>query len=167
MAKRMTTAAVLNYRPAKRRREIPDGGCPGLHLVVQPSGVKSWALRFRRPDGRPAKLTLGRLDGSGKEMEGEPVVGQMLTLPAARRLAAEIMRQRAMGRDVAADVKIAKRRQRLAHAELAANSFGAAARDYIEYARRRGQRRWREAAKFIGLDADLEPVAGGARRSLG
>ena len=162
MAKRMTTAAVSNYRPARKRREIPDAGSPGLYLVVQTSGIKSWALRFRRPDGKSAKLTLGRLDPSGNEMEGEPVIGQLLTLPAARRLATDVMRQRALGRDVVADAKAANRRKRQAHAELAANSFGKAAAAYIAYAKRRGQRRWREAAKFLGLDPDsLEPLAGG------
>lgn len=43
----------------KRRVEIPDGIVPGLYLVVQPSGKKSWALRFRY-GGKPAKLTFGR-----------------------------------------------------------------------------------------------------------
>src|SRR4051794_23648098 len=47
-----------------RRVEIPDGGLVGLYLVIQPSGSKSWAVRYRH-GGRPAKLTLGpypRLD---------------------------------------------------------------------------------------------------------
>jgi hypothetical protein len=49
MAKTMTAAAVKNYRPGDGRREIPDGGCPGLYLVIQTSGHRSWAMRFRRP----------------------------------------------------------------------------------------------------------------------
>lgn len=31
----------------------------GLYLIVQPSGHKAWAVRYRRPDGKPAKLTIG------------------------------------------------------------------------------------------------------------
>jgi Arm DNA-binding domain len=103
MAKTMTAAAVKHYRPGQRRREIPDGGCPGLYLVIQASGYRSWAMRFRRPNGKPAKLTLGLVDLSGQEAESEPVLDSPLTLASARRLAAEIHRQRAMGRDVLAD----------------------------------------------------------------
>ena len=59
MSKPLTAAAVTKMKPGKVRREIPDGGCPGLYLVIQPSGAKGWALRYRRPDDRPAKLVLG------------------------------------------------------------------------------------------------------------
>src|SRR5262245_21153459 len=47
MAKSLTAIAVEKARAGSVRREIPDGGCRGLYLVVQPSGVKSWALRYR------------------------------------------------------------------------------------------------------------------------
>src|SRR5437660_7751968 len=102
MAKQLTAAAVRNFRPGGARREIRDGGAQGLWLVVQSTGHKSFALRFRRPSGKPAKLTLGPVDLSGREAEGDPVLGQPLTLASARRLAAEVHRQRAMGRDVVA-----------------------------------------------------------------
>ena len=60
----LTVAAVRSIGATPKRREIPDARAPGLYLVIQPkpSGAKSWALRFRRPDGRPAKLTLGPVD---------------------------------------------------------------------------------------------------------
>jgi hypothetical protein len=112
MAKTLTAVAVKNFRPGKGRREIPDGGCPGLYLVIQTSGHRSWALRFRRPSGRPAKLTLGLVDLSGKEAESVPVLGQPLTLASARRVAADIGHQRALGRDVVSDYDASRRRQR-------------------------------------------------------
>ena len=112
MAKTMTAAAVKNYRPREGRREIPDGGCAGLYLLIQASGHRSWAMRFRRPNGKAAKLTLGPVDLSGKEAESEPVLDSPLTLASARRLAAEIHRQRAMGRDVVADYDASRRRQK-------------------------------------------------------
>jgi hypothetical protein len=59
MAKVLTAAAIARYRPGKTRREIPDGGARGLRLIVQVGGFKSFALRFRKPGGVPAKLTLG------------------------------------------------------------------------------------------------------------
>ena len=102
MPKILTDAAVRKYRGGKTRREIRDCGAQGLFLIVQPSGAKSWALRYRRPDGRPTKLTLGPVDFSGKEPGGEPVVGTPLSLASARALAAEQHRQRKRGIDVAA-----------------------------------------------------------------
>ena len=60
MIKALTPKTVENLKsdPTKRL-EIPDPGLTGLYLVVQPSGVKAWALRYRFA-GKPAKLTLGR-----------------------------------------------------------------------------------------------------------
>ncbi len=151
MAKTMTAAAVKNYRPGDGRREISDGGCPGLYLVIQASGHRSWAMRFRRPNGKPAKLTLGPVDLSGKEAESEPVLDSPLTLASARRLAAEIHRQRAMGRDVIADYDASRRRQKSEYESRAQNTFASAARDFIEQYASKKTRRWRETARLLGL----------------
>ena len=113
MPKMLTTAAVLKLKPAADRREIPDAGAAGLYLVVQPSGAKSWALRFRRPNGDRAKLVLGPLDAS-KEMVGDPQIGQPLTPAAARTLAGQINRRRAMGIDVIAVRRSERHRRRRA-----------------------------------------------------
>lgn len=59
MAKALTTKAIEAAKPDDSRREIPDPALSGLYLVIQPSGVKSWALRYRYA-GKPKKLTLGR-----------------------------------------------------------------------------------------------------------
>lgn len=59
MARALTTKAVEAAKPSGNRQEIPDGIVAGLYLVVQPSGGKSWALRYRHA-GKPCKLTLGR-----------------------------------------------------------------------------------------------------------
>src|SRR5262245_28535482 len=63
MAKKLTALAVTRAKPKTindklTRNELPDAGCTGLYLVVQPSGVKSWVTRYRY-HGRPIKLTLG------------------------------------------------------------------------------------------------------------
>ena len=151
MAKRLTAAAVNKYRPGKGRREIPDGGCPGLYVVIQAGGHRSWAMRFRRPSGKSAKLTLGPVDLSGKEFENEPVFGTPLTLASARRLAADIHHQRAMGRDVVADYEASKRRQRSEREIRAKSTFAVAAHDFIEGHAKRKTRRWREQARLLGL----------------
>jgi integrase len=53
----LTDRGVAQVEPQAKRFEIADVTMPGLYLVVQPSGVKSWAVRLRR-DGKPAKITL-------------------------------------------------------------------------------------------------------------
>lgn len=59
MPKALTAQSVERIKPDPQRRlEIPDAVLPGLYLVVQPSGAKSWAVRYRF-SGKPRKLTLG------------------------------------------------------------------------------------------------------------
>ncbi len=62
MSKQILTARRIDaIKPDPSRRvEIPDGLLPGLYLIVQPSGAKSWALRTRI-NGSTAKITLGKL----------------------------------------------------------------------------------------------------------
>jgi integrase len=55
---RLNVKSVETERPSKARREIPDAYLPGLYLIVQPSGAKSWAVRYRH-EGRPRKHTIG------------------------------------------------------------------------------------------------------------
>jgi integrase len=58
MSNRLTAKAVENVKPGKARREVADGEIRGLYLAVQPSGAKSFVLRYRHA-GRPRKLTIG------------------------------------------------------------------------------------------------------------
>jgi len=155
MAKTLTAAWVKKAKPDRARREIPDAGATGLHLVIQPSGSKSWALRFRRPDGRPAKLTLGPVDFGEREITGEPVLGQPLTVVAARALAATLNRERARGSDLVADRQAEKRRQEVESAERGERTFQALAREFVTtYKTKKYQqkpRRWRENAGLLGF----------------
>ncbi len=85
MARALTVKSTEAAKPdPSKRQEIPDGALSGLYLVVQPSGVKSWALRYRFA-GKPAKLTLGRW----------PVMG----LSEARAAAAAAIQQVEHGTD--------------------------------------------------------------------
>lgn len=71
-AKRLTEKGVQNLRPGNTRVEHPDTVVPGLRLVVQPSGRKSWAIRGRL-HGKTLKYTfatypavlLGSIDQDG------------------------------------------------------------------------------------------------------
>jgi integrase len=109
-------------------------------------------LRFRRPNGKPAKLTLGPVDFSGKEPEADPVIGAPLTLAAARALAADQHRQRKRGVDVAARHVADKRRAKQSAASAAGNSFAALARCFIDEYAKPNTRRWRDTAALFGLD---------------
>jgi integrase len=152
-------------RPAKDRLEIPDAGCPGLYFVIQPSGAKGWALRYRRPDGRPAKLVLGSVfakSPEAKEPDTAPSIGGHLTLAAAHRLVTALRHEIAQGRDPAAAHMKSKQDRRTAAAHASANTFAAAACDFIEQHARKKVRRWEELARLLGLWPDtLEPIPKG------
>ena len=59
LAKVLTQIGIDRLKPSNQRQEIPDASLSGLYLVVQPTGIKSFAVRYRH-DGRPRKLTIGR-----------------------------------------------------------------------------------------------------------
>lgn len=84
-AKVLTVQSVERYKPVPERRlEIPDATLPGFYLVVQPSGAKSWAIRYRIA-GKPRKYTIGTY----------PV----FALADARRVARDALQMAALGRD--------------------------------------------------------------------
>lgn len=90
MPVKLSALAVSNAKAKLQRYEIADSEQPGLRLVVQPSGVKSWAYRYEREDGTAVKVTLGRATGPGS-----------LTLQHARNAANDARRLRATGKDPA------------------------------------------------------------------
>lgn len=96
---------VKNAAPRDRRYEIADSLQPGLRLVVQPSGAKSWAYRYEREDRKGVKVTLGRAAGPGA-----------LTLQQARDAANDARRLRSTGGDPA-DRRRGERRAEAARIE--------------------------------------------------
>ena len=83
MAK-LTSKAVETIKPIATRQEIPDNLLPGLYLIVQPSGARSWAVRYRH-NGRPRKHTLGPYPA--------------IDLKSARTLGTKALRAAAEGHD--------------------------------------------------------------------
>jgi integrase len=162
----LTTASLHKFKSTTQPREISDGQS-GLRLLVHPiwhdkkgkprAGTKAWIMRFRR-DGKPAKLTLGRvhlLEANEEEPNSEPIIGGLLTLRAARRLAAQISQQRAQGIDVIGTYATQKSRERSRAEEAAANTFTGLALEFVRdhKVRRWGTRprRWRGDAAILGL----------------
>lgn len=94
MAKPLTAKAVEAIQPEPPKRlEIPDPGLTGLYLIVQPTGGKGWAFRYRF-GGKPSKLTLGKWPDMG--------------LAEARRAAADAMAKIEEGNDPAEEKRAAK-----------------------------------------------------------
>jgi integrase len=155
----LTAAAIKKYVPLSKRRRIRDLGSQSLYLIIEPSGFKSFEMRFRRPDGRPGKIRLGKYDPTDREIDGDPVVGQQLTLHAARTLASKLHRERKLGRDVIGDHKAIRQRQRAEIEQRVATNLGSCLREFfVEHkVRKRGTRprRWRETARLLGLDYPL------------
>lgn len=64
MARVLTAKSVEAAKPGSTRKELPDAAMPGFYLVVQPSGAKSFAYRYRAGK-KSRKLTLGKYPAFG------------------------------------------------------------------------------------------------------
>jgi integrase len=153
----LTPLAVKSAKSAQVRREIPDPGCKGLYLVLQPSGSKSWAFRYRFA-GKPKKLTLGPVY-RGKDEPENATLDHPNTLAGARKLAGEAALLVAKGIDPAKHKKREQHQARL-RAEnselLDRDTIEAVARVFIEKYAMTNTREtsWLETARLIGLKPD-------------
>jgi integrase len=111
MSNRLTAKTVENIRPGDARREVPDGEVRGMYLVIQPSGAKSYVLRYRHA-GKPRKLTIGPVE---------------MGLGEARKLAASARVAIATGKDPAGEKTLGK-----AAVKEAAHEARRAKRDVVE-----------------------------------
>jgi integrase len=109
MPTRLTDLAIKNLKPGPVRQEIRDPGCDGLYVIVQPTGYKSFAARFRFA-GKPKKLSL-----------------EATSLAAARREAAAALHEAKEGRDPTAAKQQAKAEERT----QAATTFRSVAEKYM------------------------------------
>ena len=93
----LTDLSIKKQALPEKRRELPDGKIAGLYLVLQPSGAKSWALRYRVA-GKPAKLTIGPYPA--------------IDLATARKRAQEAIGELAGGKDPAVAKQAARETRR-------------------------------------------------------
>ncbi|PVE20574.1 integrase [Microvirga sp. KLBC 81] len=132
----LTARSVENAKPdPSRRLELPDGALPGFYLVVQPSGAKSWAVRYR-VSGKPKKFTLGPYP--------------RLTLADAREQARAALRTASEGRDPSV-VRAAAELEAEAVSKL---RFGAVVAEFIERYAKPRNRTWPETERLL-TRADL------------
>lgn len=139
MAKALTAAALDKFKAdPEKRLEIPDGLLTGLYFVIQPSGGKSWAVRYRY-QGKPRKLAIGRYPA--------------FDLAAAREAAKLALRKVQEGADPAAEKQEAKASVK---GEDAASKtrFDAVVRTFLVRYAKPKNRSWKETARQIGLVAD-------------
>jgi integrase len=118
----MTALGAAALAPKAARKEYPDSGkgaVAGLRLVVQPSGHKSWCVRYGFA-GKDRKYTIGDFD--------------KIALKDARKLAANVLLKVAGGTDPQA-VKVDERRQEKANDS--AITLGTAYTDYLKYVDKR------------------------------
>jgi integrase len=92
--KGLTEAAIKHFPFPASRQEIADGLLPGLYLQLEPSGTRSWVVRYRA-GGRTRKQTLGRWPA--------------IPLAAARNLARDAILAVKQGRDPAREKRDARR----------------------------------------------------------
>ena len=98
----LTDVSIKKLRLPEKRKEVPDGRVTGLYLIVQPSGAKSWALRYRAA-GAPRKLTIGPYPS--------------VDLATARKRAQEALGDVAGGKDPAAVKQASKAMARAERAD--------------------------------------------------
>ena len=109
MVQTLTARTIETLKPGPARREIADRHMPGLYLVLQPSGAKSWAVRYRHV-GTPRKHTLGSYPA--------------IDLKSARSLASKALRAVAEGRDPG--------REKMQESTAKPDTVEAVARQFVE-----------------------------------
>ena len=134
----LTDAAVRKKKPKEGKRiEIHDGR--GLYLIIQSTGAKSWAYRYRVA-GKSRKLTLGTF----------PIID----VAKARSLCSAAALKTKAGGDPAVEHR---------HALAADDNFERVARLFVERYARPKNRTWEQTARWLGL----APGEGGELVSIG
>jgi integrase len=136
MARGFTDIEIRNLQAGDTRREVPDPGASNLYVVIQPSGKKSFCVRYRF-NGKPRKLTLK----SGVSLAG------------ARKLAGDAMYEVEQGRDPAETKKDTRAKLKAAKA----NTVQALCESYLK--REGGKLRTEHARKLV-LERLVYPAIG-------
>jgi integrase len=153
-----TGSALTKFKAdPHNRREIPDGVLSGLYFVIQPTGKKSWAVRYRidgyDKNGQPAKVT--RKFTLGNYLAGDDVKLAGEELKRIRREAADILDRVRRGEDPGAEKQIAKRAPA---DDVTRDLFRSVVERYLkEYASKR--RNFPEKARLLGMRRDGEAWA--------
>jgi integrase len=132
----LTDLEIKRLPLPEKRREISDGKIAGLYLIVQASGAKSWALRYRI-DGAPKKFTIGPYPA--------------IDLATARKRAQEAAGEVAGGKDPAA-IKQASRTAAKAERVAQVDLVERVVELFVERHAKPKTRDWRETARMLAKD---------------
>jgi integrase len=134
----LTDVQIKKLALPDARKEVPDGKVSGLYLVVQPSGAKSWAVRYRVA-GQPKKLTLGPYPA--------------IDLATARKRAQEAVGDVAGGKDPSAEKKASRAAVR-AERTAEDNRLARIAASYVDrYVKREVGKAWgREIERLFRVE---------------
>ena len=139
----LTDVEVRKWAATDRRQEIPAGGAPGVYLIVQPTGMKSWAVRYSR-GGKVKKVTLGPYPA--------------LSLAEARKRALGIAADVSNGGDPVKEKKT--ERQAVARAPDQVRTVKAIADEFLKrHTDEKNGARWAAETKRI-LDRNILPAIG-------
>ena len=83
---KLTKTLVEKETPGVSQRYVWDDECKGFGVKIFVSGAKSFVFQYRTPEGKPARLTIGKLSDT-------------LTVDQARKIANERLRDVLNGRD--------------------------------------------------------------------
>jgi integrase len=137
----LTDVSIRKTNPSAKRQEIRDDGAPGLYLIVQPTGAKSFAARYSR-EGKVLKTTIGPY----------PAV----TLADARRQALQIAAAVASG----ADPQSEKRTARVAASVPAERTVKMVADEFLtRHTAEKNGARWAAETKRI-IERNILPAIG-------
>jgi len=133
MARKLTALAVTAFRAKEDRYEVPDGGCRGLYLLVQPSGKRRFCVRYR-------------FKGVSKKLTLDPG----LTLAQARAVAAAALLDVEQGNDPAILKFDARAKAAKVAADVAADTIEARAATFIaQYVEKRTGAENQRQARYV------------------
>jgi hypothetical protein len=138
-------------------------------LVVQPSGAKSWAVRYRHA-GKPRKLTLGRVIviERGEAEPEAPAIDGALTLAAARKLATEALLKVKQGIDPAKQKQVEIGTAKDVAAVRAEDTVENLGEQFIErYCKPKGNRTWARTKAYFDNLASKRAIKRCAPRPYG
>jgi len=158
MSKTLSVKFIANAKPGAARLEIPDAACPGLYLIVNPTGAKSWAVRYRYA-GKTKKLTLGPViteRAVALPAGVAPQIGEAHTLVEARKRASAAVALVQEGEDPAQAGKAALRQEEKPRDDTANGALDAFVTRHVEKKNRPSTQK--ETKRFI--DKYVRPEIG-------
>lgn len=87
----LTDTAIRKAKPSQHVIRLRDGNVKGLHLVISPNGIKTWALSYTSPEtGQRRSLPPGIYKSADGSISGKPEMSLEDARDEARKLRSQI-----------------------------------------------------------------------------